>query len=68
MTEIETLLLKSLKSLSDESEAREKRLTELLTSVGKRLDTTTRQVEGLGKSVARLQKAYEILAAKWDEV
>ena len=62
MTEIETLLLNSLKTLSAESEAREKRLTEQLTAVSKRLDTMTANYQALQQRFDRLTQQVKNLS------
>lgn len=62
MTEIETLLLNSLKILSAESEAREKRLTEQLNAVSKRLDTMTSNYQTLQKQIVSLSQQAKTLS------
>lgn len=62
MSEIETLLLNSLKTLSAESEAREKHLTEQLTAVSKRLDTMTANYQALQQRFDRLTQQVKTLS------
>lgn len=62
MTENELLLLNSLKKLSTESVQREKRLTEQLTAVAKRLDTMTANYQTLQKQIVSLSRQVNILS------
>lgn len=62
MTENELLLLDSLKKLSTESVQREKRLTEQLTAVAKRLDTMTANYQTLQKQIVSLSRQVNILS------
>lgn len=67
MTEIETLLLNSLKTLSAESEAREKRLTEQLTAVSKRLDTMTGNYHTLQRQIVSLSLRLDGLSKELEK-
>ena len=62
MTESELLLLDSLKKLSAESEQREKRLTEQLSAVVKRLDTMTANYQALQQRFDRLTQQVKTLS------
>jgi phage-related minor tail protein len=62
MTEIEQLLIESLKKLSAEFEAREKRLTEQLNAVVQRLDAMTQNYQLLEKQVRDLSAQLRDLA------
>lgn len=67
MTEIETLFLNSLKTLSAESEAREKRLTEQLTAVSKRLDTMTGNYQTLQRQIVSLSQRLDDLSKELEK-
>lgn len=59
MTEIEDLLVEALKSLSDESEKREQRLTQQLSAVESQLQALHQRVETLNRQVASLSQELE---------
>lgn len=59
MTEIERLLLESLKNLTEESAQREQRLTQQLNAVGTQLLELHKRVETLNRQVAGLSQELE---------
>lgn len=59
MTEIEELLVEALKAISDESEKRERRLTQQLSAVGSQLAELQQRVEALNRQVDSLSRELE---------
>ena len=56
MTEIEALLIESLKALGDESAKREQRLTQQLIAVESQLQALQQRVETLNRQVVSLSR------------